>query len=291
MKIAFIGFGEAARAFAGSLRDHEDLSFSAYDILLGTKGEGPVRDAAARLGVALADSAAAAAKDADWVFSAVTAADSLDAARSVSDRLQTGQTFIDINSVSAGRKREAARSVMAGGGAYVDMAVMAPVHPRGHRTPVLIAGPACAAVGEKLTALGFDFEIAGPEIGDATAIKMVRSMFVKGLEAVTVQALLAARASGCLDAVLASLSGSYPQFDWSEFPNYHIERVARHGVRRAAEMEESAATMRELGLPAGDRLGTAIAALQKEIGSRGIAVDGSEDLAEMLDKVLAALRA
>jgi 3-hydroxyisobutyrate dehydrogenase-like beta-hydroxyacid dehydrogenase len=258
--------------------------------LLGTEEESPIREAAARLGVELAGSPAGAVKDAEWIFSAVTAADSLDAARSVSGHLGGGQVFFDINSVSAGRKRETATGVATDGAAYVDMAVMAPVHPRGHHTPVLIAGPACGAVTDRMSTLGFSLEIAGPEIGDATAIKMVRSMFVKGLEAVTVQALLAARASGCLDAVLASLSGSFPQFDWSAFPNYQIERMAHHGIRRAAEMEESAATMRELGLPAGHQLGQAIAALELEIGSRRIDVDDKDELVAMLDKVLAALR-
>ncbi|MEX0954924.1 MAG: DUF1932 domain-containing protein [Rhizobiaceae bacterium] len=290
MKIAFIGFGEAGRAFAASLREHRELSVSAYDILLGTTNEGPLRKAAADLGVQLAESPEEAVRGASWVFSAVTAADSLDAARSVTGQLRDGQYFIDLNSVSAGRKRETAGIVTAASAAYVDMAVMAPVHPRGHRTPVLVAGPACAAITDKLAGLGFDFEVAGPEIGDATSIKMARSMFVKGLEAVMVQSLLAARASGCFDAVLASLSGSYPQFDWSEAPRYNIERMARHGIRRAAEMEESAATMQELNLPGGSELGLAIAGLQREIGRRGIDVDESEELTAMLDRVLDALQ-
>ncbi len=287
MKIGFIGFGEAARAFAGSLRNQNGLSFCAYDILQGRSRDAPLRAAAERLGVDLMEDPESVAADADWIFSAVTASDALDAAQSVAGLLGDDQVFIDINSVSAGRKREAANAV---GADYVDMAVMAPVTPAGHRTPVLVAGPSCAKVENRMTELGFNFQIAGPEIGDATAIKMVRSMFVKGLEAVTVQALLAARASGCLDAVLASLSGSYPQFDWSKFPHYHLERVARHGVRRAAEMEESAASMRELGLPAGHALGQAIAGLQHEIGSRKIAIDSDGDLTELLDKVLARLR-
>lgn len=289
MKIAFIGFGEAGRAFATSLRQHRELSISAYDILIATENDGPLRKAAADLGVQLAERPEEAVRSASWVFSAVTAADSLNAARSVAGELRSGQCFIDLNSVSAGRKREAAAIVTEANAAYVDMAVMAPVHPRGHRTPVLIAGPACAAITDKLAGLGFNFGVAGPQIGDATSIKMARSMFVKGLEAVMVQALLAARASGCFDAVLASLSGSYPQFDWSQAPRYNIERMVRHGVRRAAEMEESAATMQELNFPAGSELGLAIAGLQREIGARGIKTDENEELTAMLDKVLVAL--
>ena len=72
------------------------------------------------------------------IISAVTADQSLIAARSLLPHLVQGQVVIDLNSVSPGRKRETAVEVTAAGGAYLDMAVMAPVHPRGHRTPVLL---------------------------------------------------------------------------------------------------------------------------------------------------------
>lgn len=289
MKIAFIGFGEAARAFVASLKE-QDLRFAAFDILTVSGNDGPLRVAADELGVALTASPAEAVRDAEWVISAVTAADSLNAARSVAGTLGAGQTFIDINSVSAGRKREAAQLVSVDGAAYLDMAVMAPVHPRGHRTPVLIAGPACEAMATKLGALDFDFEVAGPEVGDATSIKMVRSLFVKGFEAITVQALLAAEAAGCLDAVYASLSKSFPQLGWPEFPLYQLERVTRHGVRRAAEMHESAQTMAELGLPAGRDLAAAIAGLQQDLGELGFTVGKDDELADVVEKLLARRR-
>ncbi len=140
MHIAFIGFGEAARAFVASLREDAGLSFAAYDILQD-KGEGAeLRKAAEKLGVELAPDAPHAVAGADWIFSAVTAADSLEAARSVATALRPGQLYVDINSVSAARKRETAALLAPSGAAYLDMAVMAPVHPRGHRTPVLVAG-------------------------------------------------------------------------------------------------------------------------------------------------------
>lgn len=294
MKIAFIGFGEAARAFTQTLREEGGLFFCAYDTLLAGRSpkEAALREAAAALGVELRDSAAAAVGDADWIFSAVTAADSLDAAKSVAGLLKAGQVYIDINSVSAGRKLESAALIETDGAAYVDMAVMAPVHPRYHKTPVLLAGPACAGLSDRFTELGFDFSIVGDEIGAATSIKMLRSMFVKGLEAITVQTLLAARAAGRFDEIYASLSTSFPQLGWPQFPLYQLERVTQHGVRRAAEMVESAATQGELGLEPGKELGLAIASVQQEIGSLGIRVDAKDgDLAAALDEVLASLKA
>lgn len=286
MKIAFIGFGEAGRAFQASLAETDpSLAFSTYDILFDSEGMDGKTARAAR--AASADPQAAPAdaiKDADWIVSAVTASSSLAAAEEVVDAIRPGQTFVDINSVSPGRKQATAALLAPKGAAYVDMAVMAPVHPRGHRTPVLLAGALAPAFLETVDRLGFSYEIVDEEIGAATAIKMVRSQFVKGLEAVTVEALLAASASGCLDYVLKSLSATYPGLDLPKLASYHFERTLKHGVRRAAEMRESAATVRELGLH-GD-LGEAVADIQQMMGDLPIDDVDAEDFAGSLQRIV-----
>ena len=101
---------------------------------------------------------------------------------------------------------------------------------------------------------------------------MVRSSFVKGLEAITVEMLLAARASGCFERVVSSLADSYPGLKWERFADYEIDRVSHHGVRRGAEMQEVAVTLRELGLN-GD-IASAVAATQTRIGSLGVKPKG-----------------
>lgn len=284
MKLGFIGFGEAARAFASSLRRKDPgLAFAAYDILLDG-GEGSCAAAMRDLGVTIA-LPASALSDCDWIVSAVTADQSLAAAEAAAMWLRPGQLFIDINSVSPDRKRESAALVGATGAAYLDMAVMAPVHPRGHRTPVLIAGRAAPEVTERLGALDFAFDAVADEPGAATAIKMVRSMFVKGLEAITVEALLAAHASGCLDHVLASIDASYPGLGFAELAGYHFERSLRHGTRRAAEMRESAATFEALGL--NGALGSAIADTQAMMGAAGREIAPSPELQRTIADIAA----
>lgn len=225
MKIGFLGYGEAARAF------HEGLSevvavVLAHDILL-LSGDEAMRLAMSARGAQVAETAAALG-DVDLIFSAVTADQSLLAVQPLLPHLRPGQVFIDINSVSPERKRQTAAAVEAAGAEYIDMAVMAPVHPRKHRTPVLLAGSFASEILPELRALGFSAEIAGDAPGAATAIKMVRSVFVKGLEAITVEALLAAQASGCFDEILASLSGSYPASTGRISPNTRWS--ARHGT-------------------------------------------------------------
>jgi 3-hydroxyisobutyrate dehydrogenase-like beta-hydroxyacid dehydrogenase len=262
--IAFIGFGEAGRAFQEGLAAREPgLAFTAYDILLDDqRTAGAMREAMVQRKVNVVDKPSALG-NAGWIFSAVTADQSLRAIEALAPGLRPEQLVIDINSVSPGRKRDSAALVEAAGAGYLDMAVMAPVVPAGHTTPVLIAGRTARTVLTELERLGFNAGIAGDEPGAATAIKMARSLFVKGLEAVTVEALLAAEASGCLDAVLHSLKHDFAMLGWPDFATYRFERTTRHGGRRAAEMRECAATLRELGLNAA--LAAEIAEVQEKM--------------------------
>jgi 3-hydroxyisobutyrate dehydrogenase-like beta-hydroxyacid dehydrogenase len=92
------------------------------------------------------------------------------------------------------------------------------------------------------------FSVVGPEVGSAAAIKMIRSVMIKGMEALTLECFLAAARAGVLEEVTTSLKNNYPTLDWTKIADYNLERMASHGERRAAEMEESAATLRELGL-------------------------------------------
>jgi len=287
MKIAFLGFGEAARAFHDSLAPTlDDAEFRAYDLLLSrVESAEEMRVAMTSRGVRPMDSAAGLA-DAEWIFSAVTADQSLKAAQSVAPHLGQGALFIDINSVSPGRKRETAALLDGTGADYLDMAVMAPVHPKGHATPILLAGKTATELLERFRGLGFNADLAGETPGSATAIKMVRSVFVKGLEAITVEALLAAEASGCFEEIFSSLSQSFPGLDWSRFPDYQFERTTRHGRRRAAEMRESGATLDALGLNGG--IARETAAIQDAMAASGVKPTG--DLRDTVARVLAARR-
>lgn len=282
MRIAFIGFGEAGRAFAETLRGREGITIAAFDRLDTDEMAEAMAGRAVRWGTDPED----VMRGANWIISAVTADQSLEAALAAAPHLVQGQAFLDINSVSPGRKRETAAVVEAAGGRYVDMAVMAPVHPRGHATPVLVAGRAIAGLVPDLSEAGFDLDVAGHEPGQATAVKMVRSLFVKGLEAITVETALAAEASGCYERVVSSLARSYPGLDWPQNATYNFERTSRHGARRAAEMRESGVTLDGLGL--NGALAREIAAIQDRMGA--LPIEGEPD-ADPQETAAAVLRA
>ncbi|MXP40548.1 DUF1932 domain-containing protein [Altererythrobacter soli] len=240
-RVALIGFGEAGETFAraGAWNGRS----RSWDIL-------PARRAAmAACGVEAASSAAEALADAEIVLSLVTADAALAAAREYAPLLHEGTVWCDMNSVAPGTKREAAAAVEAVGGRYVDVAVMAPVQPAALAVPLLLAGPHAAPAQAMLTALGFAHtREVGKEIGRASAIKMIRSVMVKGLEALSSECAAAADAAGVFDEVMASLDASEKACGWAERVAYNRERMATHGLRRAAEMEESAKTLQALGV-------------------------------------------
>jgi len=245
--LAFIGFGEAGQAIAAGLREEGVETIAAWDILFPRPEGEKLQRAASESGVRRAISAADAVRSADIIISAVTAASSVEAAHSVKAHLAGAPLFLDINSVSPGRKQETAK-LLGATGRYVDVAVLAPIHPARHKTRMLLAGPHADKAAESLAALGMRVSVAGAETGAAAAIKMVRSVMIKGIEALTLECFLAASRAGVIEEVAASMRNNYPGLDWAKIVPYNLERMANHGERRAAEMEEVADTLRELGV-------------------------------------------
>ena len=245
-RLSFIGFGEAGQAIAAGLREAGVERIAAWDILFPQAEGEKLKQAGAKIGVRLAASAADAVREADIIIAAVTAASSVDAAQSVKAHLSGNPFYLDINSVSPGRKQETAK-LLDGRARYVDVAVMAPIHPARHKTPMHIAGPQIEAIAPIMQALDMRLIVAGPQVG-AAAIKMIRGVIIKGIEALTEECFIAATRAGIADEVAASLVNNYPTLDWNKIVEYNIERMASHGTRRAAEMEEVADTLRELGV-------------------------------------------
>jgi 3-hydroxyisobutyrate dehydrogenase-like beta-hydroxyacid dehydrogenase len=256
--LAFIGFGEAGQALAGGFRSEGVAPIAAWDILFpDAQGGLRLRAAAERLGVRMGRDAPDAVRGADIVFSAVTAASNLEAAGQAAPGLSGAQFYVELNSVSPNRKREAAK-IVGSRARFVGMAVMAPVHPLRHKTPVLVSGPAAADIVPLLARCGMDVQEVGSDVGAAAAIKMVRSVMVKGLGALTQECFLAARRAGVEDRIIASLTQSFPMIDWAKFADYHLERMATHGLRRAAEMRDVCETLESLGVEPALTRGTVI---------------------------------
>jgi 3-hydroxyisobutyrate dehydrogenase-like beta-hydroxyacid dehydrogenase len=257
-QIALIGFGEVGGIFG---RDFAaaGLAVSTFDILLNAEASrSAVLAKAMGANVRACDTLDGAIRGADLVISAVTASSAVDVARSAAQFLRGGQTYLDINSVSPDTKLSIGHALSKSPATFVEAAVMAPVAPQRLKVPMLLGGVDAATAAGRLQAIGMNVKPISERVGVASAIKMCRSIIIKGLEAITVESMFTARRYGAEKEVLDSLAATYPGMDWNgALPDYLISRVAEHGKRRAAEMREAAQAVADAGLEPLTALATA----------------------------------
>lgn len=286
--IAVIGLGEAGSAFVSGWGTTQANHIRAYDIKserVETAGE--ISDRCERLGIGGTNSPREAVAGATLVFCTVTADQAVIAAEASAPHLAPGAFWLDCNSIAPSSKQRAAEVITAAGGRYVDVAVMAPVHPKRNMVPLLLAGPSAEQAAPLLEALPMAPRVVEGPVGAASSIKMIRSVMVKGLEALTAECVLAAEAAGVTDEVLGSLQRSHPGTDWRRQAAYNFERSVAHGARRAAEMEEVVQTLADLGLP--NRMASATARWQSGLAGAIETPDPDQDLSQTAGDLLAAL--
>lgn len=247
-RVGLIGYGEVGKILARALVQQNLAWVGAWDLLLRDTAQGPaMRAHAQNAGVEPCVSAAALLDRSQIVISAVTAANSFDVAREAAGSIRPGTYFLDLNSASPATKVRSAKLIEAASANYVEAGVMTSVPPHGIGVPMVVGGVRAADLAARLGPLGFRMEVVASEIGVASAIKMCRSIVVKGLEAMVIESYLTARRYGVEDRVLASLRETFPGLDWDKQGAYFFSRVAKHGRRRAEEMREAAVTVREAG--------------------------------------------
>jgi 3-hydroxyisobutyrate dehydrogenase len=256
MKVGFIGFGEAGFTIGKGLRAAGLEPIVAYDVAWQSADRGAlIRGRASDAGVTLLASPSELAAQATILISTVTCSSALDAAQQHAAFLHgssdssDAHLYADLNSVSPEVKRRIGQVVGGTGAAFVEAAVMAPVGPYGQRVPMLLGGPGAPAFVRAMEPFGMRLQVLpGAGIGTAAAVKMCRSVVVKGLEALLTECVLGAHEYDAIEHVFASLQESYPGIDWKQLADYNINRLVVHGERRAREMEEVAETLRDAGV-------------------------------------------
>lgn len=246
-RIGLVGYGEVGKTFSAGLEPRVQ-QVAAWDLKFA---EAATRDAerahAGEHGIEACASMQALCAGSDLVISAVTASNTLAVAEEAARFLRPGALFLDLNSASPGTKQKAAALVDASGAHYVEAGVMTSVPPYGIKVPMLLGGARAAELAELLNSWGLDAKAVSDRLGVASAIKMCRSVMIKGLEALVIESYSTARAYGVEDHVLPTLQETFPGIDWSQQGAYFFSRVVQHGKRRAEEMREAANTVAEAG--------------------------------------------
>lgn len=246
MDIVFIGFGEAAYHLSTGLRTTGDLQIGAFDANVSP----PLQQRAEQQHVTLFDSLEHACHDARFVVCLTSASSALDIAKKVLPLLVAGQTYVDMNSAAPTVKQAIDQLPRPTGVDFCDSAVMGTVPGNNHRVPMLLAGSGAAAFAEAFTPRGMQLTVLDAEAGAASAIKMLKSVVMKGLPQLLLEAFQAGEKFGVLDTLVASLGDSLNGKTLEQLANTFTARTLIHAKRRSAEMDDVVATLEASGVDA-----------------------------------------
>ena len=248
-RIGLIGHGEVGKIFTSGLKDRPGVTtVGAWDLKFADPATREFElDQCSLHGITAHGSMRELCEASDLVISAVTASNTLAVAQEAAQFIKAGSVFLDLNSASPGTKQQAAALIDARGADYVEAGVMTSVPQYGIRVPMLLGGLQAAPLAALLTGWGMDAKAVSEQLGVASAIKMCRSVMMKGMEALAIESYTAARKYGVEDYVLPTLQETFPGIDWQQQGAFFFSRVAQHGKRRAEEMREAANTVREAG--------------------------------------------
>ena len=258
--IALLGFGEAGSAIARGLAadggwraqsrpgDNAPRRLIAIDPALDKDARGTsLGKEARRLDVAISDHYDAMLAEADLVISAVQGEHALEAASSAAQFMKKGAHFLDLCTVTGRMADEDRATIESKGAIYVDVAVMGGFFKSGIKAKMLVAGGAGEAAVAWMNENGFDAKYLGPRPGSASSVKMVRSVVMKGLEALGIEALVTAERQGIREEVLACF-GDVDLVDFREHLSSLVQTHVVHARRRWEEMGLVARTLRETGV-------------------------------------------
>jgi 3-hydroxyisobutyrate dehydrogenase-like beta-hydroxyacid dehydrogenase len=248
--VTVLGLGEAGGRLAADLVG-AGLEVHGYDPLAASAPAGAVR----------ADDPAAAVSGSTAVLALTTASTALAAARSALPGLRTGAIYADLNTASPALKHDIAELVAGAGARFADVALLGPVPERGLGTPALASGPGAQAFAELFGPLGMPVEVVSNRPGDAATLKLLRSVFMKGIAASALESLRAAAAAGHA----SWLEGEIARVIGEPLLERLVEGSRRHASRRVDEMEAARELLLELGVE--PRIASASASVLAELAA------------------------
>ena len=260
--LGIIGYGEVGAIFCRGLLTHTNIKeIWVWDLKFADPVAGAAAQAAAVSdGMRVAVDLQALCAASDLIISAVTASSAWNVAENAAKYARAHTRYLDLNSASPKTKQQAGSALEAVGVSYTEAGVMTSVPPYGIRVPMLLGGPGAEELAIILRTLCMNVRVVSLTLGVASAIKMSRSIMIKGLEALVVESYTTARFFGVEEHVLPTLKETFPQIDWDLQGAYFFNRVAQHGKRRAEELREAARTVSETGFD--PLMATAIASKQ-----------------------------
>ncbi len=247
--LAFIGFGELGQALASALTAAGAGEVRAWS----RERDDPearrrLSERIERAGSRQASSPQQAIDGAQAVLSVVPLGASAEIAGMCLPLIRPGGIFIDLSAAPPAAKEAAARSAATRGVLYADGAVLGTVAVSGAGVPIVVAGTGAATFRDLTGPARLSVDVLAGGAGQAARLKLIRSVYMKGRDALVLEMLLAAHRHGLEDAVVASIAGPAEQVSFHDLSERILGSLARHGARRADELEASSAELRATGI-------------------------------------------
>lgn len=249
MKVGFIGYGEAAYNISLGLGGEGLTGIRANDAMMDHEVMGKqVHSRAEEAGVTLIASAKEVAQWADIIFAAVPSSFTMDVCEEIKDCLGPDKLYVDVSASTPATKEAIWEAIKDTGVLFADAAMLGSLPKDKHKVPITASGNGAAKFQDLMTPYGMKITLAGEKAGSASAIKLVRSIFMKGIASLMIEMLQAADAYGVSDEVVASVSKSMDNIPFTSHLDRLVTGSALHCVRRAAELKGSIAMLSEAEL-------------------------------------------
>lgn len=246
-KIGIIGYGEVGSAFAKPLSARDSVSLSVFDIRCNDRASSQFLSNLEREPtIHLSADIKSLVTENDLILSVVTADAAMSVVQGVLPYINEKKIYVDMNSVSAKTKIRMAGLIEEMGGVFIEAAILGAIAAYGFRAPVLVCGNSAREFADFLNSLGFDIKYLSRDIGKASNMKMLRSVFAKGVESLLIEMMIAAKRGDLLDAVMAEIIEFMDKRSFQDIANAWITTTVMHAKRRADEMEHVIETLNEL---------------------------------------------
>lgn len=247
VRLGFMGFGEAGYHFAKGLSRNGLAGMVAYSRSGAKAAAGdPVRERAAEAGVELVRSPRELCRRAEVILAVTPGRNALAALRAARRHLRPGQIYADLSAASVSAM-EKAPGLLEDRAAFVDASIMGPVPVEGIGVLLLASGDQAGRFRELLAPFGMNIQVIDGGAGAASAMKLLRAVFMKGMTALLLETMEAAQRRGIRGAVEAEIIRWMDSMPFAQVIKRFVGSTAVHAARRAHEMKDTLELLNSLG--------------------------------------------
>ena len=249
LTLGFIGFGEAAFGITMGLKSEGFQHITSYDKAYQQQPQSDlITERAKTAEIELLPSVEKVLEVSDMVISATSASEAVNVANAAAPFLTRNEIFVDVNAACPDTIIAVSNILKKTDCIFVDVAMMADVKSNRHEVPMFVSGPGAEPFERLMSPYGMNIKIVSQETGQASAMKMIRSVFTKGMEALLMETFTAAQEYRIVDLTMANLAESMDSAPFEKRTNVLLGKTAIHTTRRIHEMEDVIKTLNSLGV-------------------------------------------